>query len=995
MHWFTRVALKKTWITYLLTAILAGGCLWSTLTLKQELFPDIELPMTTIVTIYPQAQPETVMNEVTIPIEKAIGDIPHLKHITSTSKMNTSIILAEFEYGTNMADVNASIKNNISKISLPVSVLNLPATMPDISANPMIIPINMNSQAIVTLSVTGDVSVEQLNQVAGKVAPELKTVNGVFDVGISGGNVDKIIVNPSVEKLGNIGMSVSQLAGVLAMHQYGSLDEIQNTKLSPVGPAIKDIADVTIGPEPTASINRTNGKPSVSLAITKTQEANTVKTADGIVKKVQELQKDMPSGVSLLVVTNQATYIENSINSLSMDAIIGGLLAILVVFIFLMAIKASLVTGISIPMSVLIGFLIMRFTNLTVNILTLSAMTMAIGRVIDDSIVMVEVTYRRMQAGEKFPQATLNGSKEIVNAITSATITTVVIFVPLALVGGIIGEMFIPFALTITFTMIGSLLTALTIVPALTKILDKGKKTVVIQVSWYQRTYSRMLKWCLANRRVSLIVAIVLFLVSVGLLPVIGTNFLPEMNTGIINVKITMPEGTPTSALLNAVTDIEAVLAESEEVNTYSSTIGNSVASSFSSLFSGSGGASSASITITTPKGVKTTLALQHLTEAIAKVPTIAEVTVNSVSAMSAGSSSIDLAVRGNTLEDITTAANKLAIDISQIDGVGKVVVSVGKEELQVVITPDMQKLAAAGLLAQASELQGEFMLLENGGTVASTTVGGKTYDIYIQSVSPQLDSAAAVENIRIGISNPVKLTDIATIATLSLPTELSRTDQKLAATVSATITTKNVGAVNSDVAKIVKSVSLPPGVVISSGGIFEDMKESFSKMYISILVAIVLSYIVLVFTFRSFKKSFILMASLPLAAVGAFAALLITGHSLGVIGLMGILMLVGIVLTNAVVLLAYIEQLEKQGLTVTEAIIKSGETRLRPILMTALTTLIAMLPMALGFGEGLIVASELAIVVIGGLFTSTMLTLLVVPVIYAIVYDKPPKKVE
>lgn len=995
MYWLTKIALKKPWVTYLLTSILAGTCLWGTLTLKQELFPDVELPMTTVVTIYPQAQPETVMNEVTIPIEETIGNIKGLKHLTSTSKFNSSVVLVEFAYGTNMDKVNATIKENLSKVTLPDAVRNLPSSMPAVSENPRVIPINMNSVAVVIFSVAGDVPVDQLNQIANQIAPQFETVDGIVDVSITGGSVDKIIVNPSVEKLGNVGMSVSQLAGVLATKQYASLEEIQNTMLSPVGPRIKDIADVSIGPEPTASINRTNGKPSISIYVTKTAAANTVKTANALIVKAAELQKTLPSGVELIVVTDQSSYIENSVSSLSRDAFLGGGLAVLVVFVFLMAVRASLVTALSIPMSVLIGFLLMRFTNITVNILTLSAMTLAIGRVIDDSIVMVEVTYRRMQAGERFPQATLNGAREIVNAITSATITTVVIFVPLILVGGIIGEMFVPFALTITFTMLGSLFTALTIVPSLTKILDTNKKPARLPgIPWYQKIYTITLKWCLAHRRITLIIAIALFLASFGLIPVIGTSFLPEMNTNVVHVQIETPEGTPAATLLQTVEDIEAVLAKSNDVEVYNSDIGSSQGLRMSSIFAGSRGAA-AEITVKISKGVKTQAALANLQESIAKVPTIAEVTVSSVSALSAGSSSIDLAVRGNTLEDITNAANELAARITGISGIEKCEVTVGKAQLQVVITPDLTKLAAAGLLPQATQLQNEFLLLENGGTVATTSVGGNSYAIYLQSIANQSTDVTVLQKLRIGMINPIKLTDIATVQMISLPTQLSRTDQKLAATVTASITIKDVGLVNRAVQQEIDAMTLPDGVEISSGGVFEDMKESFSKMYLSILVAIVLSFIVLVFTFRSFKKSLIIMASLPLATVGALVGLFITGHSLGMIGLMGILMLVGIVLTNAVVLLAYIEQLEKEGMTLKEALMKGGETRLRPILMTALTTLIAMVPMALGLGEGLIVASELAIVVIGGLFSSTMLTLIVVPVIYYLVYDRPQKKVK
>jgi HAE1 family hydrophobic/amphiphilic exporter-1 len=998
MYWITKLALKKPWVTYILTAILVGVCLWGTITLKQELFPDIELPMTTVVTVYPQAQPQDVMDKVTIPVESAISSIKGLKHLTSTSSMNTSVVFAEFEYGTKMDRVNAIIAENLVKITLPQEVRNLPNVMPQVKQNPRVIPLNINSLPVVTFSVYGDVPLEQLSNIASdQIVPELKKVAGAFDATVSGGSTDEIIVNPSVEKMEGAGLSESQLAGILVTRKYNSLSDMQNALLSPAGPAMKDVADISIGLEPGATINRTNGKPSVSITVTKTADANTVRTANALTTKAAELQQSLPAGVELVTVSDQSTYVENSISNLTNDALIGGLLAVAVVFVFLMAVRASLVTAMSIPMSVLIGFLIMHFTNITVNILTLSAMTLAIGRVIDDSIVMVEVTYRRMQAGEKFPQATINGAREIVNAITSATITTVVIFVPLALVGGIVGEMFVPFALTITFTMLGSLLTALTIVPSLTKILDTGKRSVrAAGIPWYQKIYTPILKWCLARRGATIGIAVVVFMGSLGLLPVIGTSFMPELNTSVVQVQIEMPEGTSPAAVLKTVEDIEAVLVNNSDVRTYSSTIGSSQGSGMSAAFGGGGGGgASASITVGANPKVRTKDALARLRDEIGGISTPGTVTVDTVTAMSAGSSSIELAVRGNTLEDITSGANDLAVRMGQISGVGERDVVVGKAQSQVIITPDPAKMAAAGLTAQASQLQGEFLLLKSGGTVGSTSVGGTSYGIYIQSVAQQISSPTALNDMRIGAVKPVKLADIATVQVLMLPTELRRTDQKLAASVTATVTTKNVGAVNQAIQQEIKKMTLPPGVEIGSGGVFEDMKDSFSRMYISILVAIALSYIVLVITFRSFLKSLIIMVSLPLASVGALLGLLITGHTLGVIGLMGILMLVGIVLTNAIVLLAYVEQLEKGGLSLADALVKGGETRLRPILMTALVTLFAMLPMALGLGEGVIVAAELAVVVIGGLFSSTMLTLLVVPVIYSLIYGNRQKAVK
>ncbi len=995
MYLLTRFALMKTWITYLLTAILAGVCLWGTLTLKQELLPDIELPMMTIVTVYPQAQPEDVMNEVTIPIESTVSDISGLKHITSTSIENTSVVFVEFEYGTKMEKVINTVNENISKLDLPQEVLDVPSLIPQITENPRIVPVNLNSMPVIVFSLNGDLPLSELANIAeAQVVPALNKVAGVFEVSLDGVKGEEIIVTPSVDKMNQFGLSITQLAGIVISGKYNSVESIQNTPLGTSGLTLKQVADISLGPEPTSSIVRANGKPSITVSITKTAEANTVITANAIIAESEKIRGALPAGVQLVTILDQSTYIENSVQNLTNDALIGGGLAVLVVFLFLLAIRASLVTAISIPMSVLIGFLIMHLAGITVNILTLSAMTLAIGRVIDDSIVMVEVTYRRMQAGERFPQATLNGAREIVNAITSATITTVVIFVPLALVGGIVGEMFVPFALTVTFTMFGSLISALTIVPALTRILDAGKEKVRMGGGnpWYQRIYARTLRWCLGHRAGTLAIAIMLFVGSLGLLPIIGTSFMPEINTSVVSVNIEMPKDATAEELMDTVADVETVLASDPNVLTYTTTVGISQ-SGVAYVMLGGGSAAGADITVTIAKGISTREATETIENELNSVHTTGTISVGSVQAMSTGSESlVDLSVRGNNIEDITKVANDLAAELGRIEGIGDREVIIGKVVPKVVITPDPSKLAATGMVDQAAGIQSEIMLILRGGTVGNTTIDSREYPVYV-TAAVQTATVDSLKQLNVGRGKTVPLGSISSIDVIDVPTELKRIDQKLAASVTAPITVKNVGAVNRSVQQIIDDMDLPEGVEIGSGGIFEDMKESFSQMYISILIAMVLSYVVLVVTFHSFVKSLIIMVSLPLASVGAFLGLLLTGHTLGVIGLMGILMLVGIVLTNAVVLLAYVEQLRTKGQLLRDALMAAGETRLRPILMTALTTLIAMIPMALGLGEGVIVASELAIVVIGGLFSSTLLTLLVVPVIYSLVYGRQQKK--
>lgn len=996
MNFLTRLALKKTWVTYLLTAILAGACIWATLSLKMELIPDIELPMTTIVTIYPQAQPEDVMNDVTIPIESAIAGMKGLRHIESTSRESVSYVFAEFDYGVGMARVNATITDLLAEMELPAEVRDLPSVSPQMGPNPRVVPIDINMMPVITLSLLGDLPAGELAQIAQtQIVPEMEKLGGVFSVSVQGSG-DKVLVSPSLDKLEQYGVSVGQLAGALAAQQYTSVADVENASLSPAGPALKQVADVRLGPAPGSTIHRTNGLPSVTISVTKTAEANTVITANNVTDKVAELREILPAGVDLVTVTDQSEYIEQSVADLRDNALIGGGLAIIVVFLFLMAFRASIITSISIPMSVLIGFLLMNFAGITSNILTLSAMVLAIGRVIDDSIVITEVTYRRMQAGEKFPQAALNGTREVSTAVIASSISTVVIFLPLAFVGGIVGEMFVPFALTITFAMVGSLVSALTIVPALSRFLTVKKlDDEVTSNRWYQRVYTPTLKWCLAHRGATLAVAILLFIGSLGLMPVIGTSFMPELNSNVVTAVITLPKDSPASAMDTAARKAEAIIAADDRVLVYTTSLGSSAfgGSVMEAMAGGGGGGvgSSAEIVILVDSSIKSQAFADILQGKLDGVTAAGAVDVSPMQAMTSGSGSrLEISVRGDTLQDINDAAAQLQNHMSGMDGIGDQELVFGKTQPRLIIAPDPVKMAAAGLTPDAlQQMQPELLLLRQGGTVAQAAINGDTYDVYLLGVAQQATTLEAVQDLKVGFTRTVTLGDIANIQLAMQTTEVRRIDRKLAASLIAEITATDVGAVTAAVQREIRQVQLPAGVEISTGGIAEDMQESFQRMYYAILVAIVLAYFVLVVTFRGFRKPLIIMVSLPLASVGAMIGLLVTGHTLGVTGLMGVLMLVGIVLTNAVVLLAFVGQLQKGGLSVNDALIRGGQTRLRPILMTALTTLIAMLPLAFGIGEGVLMAAELAVVVVGGLFSSTLLTLLVVPVIYSMAYRK------
>ena len=965
--------------------------IWATLTLKMEMIPDIELPMTSVITLYPRATPEEIMNEVTVPIEGAISDIGGLRHTISTSAEGKSFVFAEFEYGTDMDKVNETIAENLSELDLPSEVRDLDPDvleMAGLEENPELFAIDISMMPVVFFSLSGDLPPHELQEMAiTEVIPRLENIDGVNHVGIEGGSKDEVLVSLDPAKMNESGISMSQVAAILAAGEYGSLSEIENADMGTDALVLSDVAEVNLGPPPETALTRTNGKPSVGIMVQKDKEANTVSVANAVVDEFEKTGEELGNDVELITVFDQSELIERSISDLTRNAIIGGILAIIVVFLFLMAFRASLVTAISIPLSLLIGFLLMGAFGITINILTLSAMVIAVGRVIDNSIVLLEVIFRRMQQGEGFREAGIGGAKEVAAPITSATLATVAIFIPLAFVGGIVGELFIPFALTITFALVASLLVALTIVPALSNFTVSRKAKARKGEPWYRRGYTPMLKWALGHRALTLVIAAALFFGSLGLFPIIGTSFLPNMSEKMLSVDIAMPQGTDLITTQEVAMQVEEILGQKPEVFvTYDTMVGTSASAfgGFSALTGG--GTNTASMFVLLDRDADLEGEADELRRALEGIAEEATFTVDTgppwVSEMMGGSR-LDLSIRGQNYEDIASAANQLFAELETMDGLADLEVDFASVEPKLEIEPDPAKIIASGLPPE--QLEEEFYLMTRGETVAEASLDGETYDVFLEGIAQNLDSVEMARELRVGWPVSVALGDIATVELGQQPTNIRRVDQMLAASIEADITKKNVGAVDREVQDKIDDLSLAPGVEITTGGVIEMMEESFSSMYIAIIVAIALALAVLVISFRSLLNSLIIMMSLPLASIGAFLGLLIAGRPLGISALMGILMLVGIVLTNAIVLVTLVEQLRKRGLSAYDALIEGGRTRLRPILMTALTTMVAMFPLALGLGEGTLVAAELAIVVIGGLFSSTLLTLLVIPVLYSL----------
>ncbi|NOQ43513.1 MAG: MMPL family transporter, partial [Dehalococcoidia bacterium] len=1003
MWHLTKLGIRFRWLTILLAIVLTGAALWGTFQLKTEMIPNIEFPFTSVIVVYPGALPEEVVSEVTVPVEDVIWERfkgQGLKHISSTSASGVSVIFNTFDYGTNMGDTNRVIEEAIDGISLPDEVRQL-------ESNPQIIPIDPNQMPVVILSLSGDYSPYQLKTIAeDKFIPVITQIEGVYTAEVEGGDKERIIISPDPQHLVTSDISVYQITSLLD-DQYDSLEAIRNAPMGVDSIVLGNIASVGPGPAPNTVITRTNGEASVTINVMKYTDANTVNTANAVMESAREIEADLNGDITVVPLLDQSEFIEDSVNQLLQMAIIGFILAIFVVFFFLRAFRASLVTSMSIPVSVLIGFLIMYFSNLTINLLTLSAMAIAVGRLIDNSIVVTEVIYRRIKAGEDWQEAAIGGAKEVAAPLTSATLATVAIFLPLVFVGGIIGELFVPFALTITFALIASLLVALIVVPAFSKWFvgkksnGKQEKKAQSGQTWYQRRYVSVLKWALGHRAIVMVITFILFFGSIMLIPLIGTSFLGHMSEPMLVIQIGLPPGTELQETSDVVAQVESVIENDvQDMQYYWSTIGTS-ASLFGVISTiAGGGDNTAEINImleddTDMKKERDALdkSLDDLRDSIGfdfvKVLTSEEADAGF---MGGG---VNLQVVGESRDEVNHAAELLYERLLEVEGISNLETQLTLVVPILDIELDPDKMSAMGLSDAQKEAAHQETYLLKAGTSSDdvlVSIDGESYGITLKGISQDLyiadDPEGLTEALPMGYPVFGNLGSIADVDLPLSPTHISHYDLQLSASITGTVAEKDAGAVNREVNDIVDDVLATPGlegVDVKMGGMFEEMAEGFSSMGIAIIAASFIAFLILVISMRSVFNPLIIMVSLPLASIGAILALLISGHTLGMSGMMGILMLIGIVLTNAIVLIALVVQLRKSGMSTYDALIEGGQTRLRPILMTAITTMIAMIPLAVGVGAGTFIAAELAIVVIGGLFTSTLLTLIVIPVIYSL----------
>ncbi len=1008
MRFITAAAISRRTVTLLAVIILLAGGVIAYNSLQVELFPDIEFPLVVVSTSYPSADPEGVVKDVTAPIERVIEGTEGLEIIQSNSFEGNSIVLATFEFGTDMVNAQNVIETAVGALTFPSGV-----------DDPEVGRFDPDQFPVLQFSVVSEEGTESLTPlVQSLILPEISTVDGIQQVIISGEVERQVRVAVDPDRMQENGVALPQIAAALSennvtlpsgllvgaggsmpvktTHTLNSVAEIQGLVVgsSPSGPVLLgDVASVVLTDGAPSSISRTNGKPGINVSVVKEAEANTIEVTEDVQAALDGLT-GLPPGVEIVIVSDQGPEIQEQIDTLLQEALYGFLFAVCVVFIFMLSIRPTVIRGLlstlrptlvialSIPLSVLSGVLLMTWQDMTLNFMTLGGLAISVGRVVDDAIVVLENVYRHIQAGRERWRAALDATTEVGPAIFASTLTTIVVFAPLAFIEGLVGAFFLPFALTVVFALAASLAVALTAVPVLGAYLLRpgdlpegaGEDDIAfIQETWMQRLYSPVIRWSLGHKLMTILGAVALTIASLALLAIIPVTLFPSGGQRIIEIDLTMPPGTPAERTLTEVVQIEESVRDVADI--YTVTIGTT------DLGSGGvpGSFSQASMLVVLAEDAPEDIAAS-LRETLDTPGRQIRVTEISEGPPAGG---VEISVAGPNYDDISRVSEELVSSMESLEGVVNLESNVAQARDEIAIEVDPDRAAAIGLTTRQVGFQLSQFLV--GSTVTTINVEDRATDVVLSGGQEGINSPEKVGTLVIaGPLGSAPLNQLAELTTREGPVAISRTDGERSASITGEIISENTQEIGVEIDRIISEQDLPPGMTVVSGGIFADIAEGFQAIFLSMAVGIILMYLVMVGSLGSLRNPIVIVTSLPLALIGVLVALAITGRTLGLPAMMGLLLLIGIVVTNAIVLIAFVEQLRERGMSVTDALITGGQVRLRPILMTALTTSFALLPLAaFSGGAGGIISSELATVVIGGLISSTALTLIVVPVVY------------
>lgn len=1002
----------------------------SIVNLKTDLYPNMNIPVAIVMTTYNGAGSQEMENLITKPIEAVMGRVSGIKEISSMSSNGSSTVILEFESSVNIDLAAVDIREKIDLIK---------RSLPDAADDPMIMKVDVNSFSALQISATSkNMDIIELNNLINDhIADRIERLDGVASVNVSGGREKEIQVVIKEDKLRGYGISEATVTGLLAAEnnnspmgsvkmgdknlavrvkgEFQNITDVANIPITtPTGSTIyvRDIADIKEIYKDAASLAYTNGTPSINLSIQKQSTANTVNVSAGVLKELDKIKLEYPD-ISFLIVTDPADYINNALDNVSSSLVEGALLATVILYIFLRNFRSTLVVGLSMPLSVITTFAFMYFSGINLNIMSLGGLTLGIGMLVDNSIVVLESIYKKLELGEDKVHAAIEGSREVGLSITASTLTTAAVFLPMVFVQGTIGQMFKDLALTIIYSVSASLLVALTFVPMassvflsndttgethkynniFTKMLDAMGNTI----KFIQAKYKALLDKALYHKKITLTIMFIVIVLSGSTLPMMGFDFMPPSDEGAVQIKISLPKG---SQLAETEKITWQVLDAVKDVNYIKDTSFSIGGGGLASLMGASEDSSTITLNLVDRKERENITASELAVEMRKLVKNVAgaeiEISAASNSMGSYSSGGVEVLIKGDDLETLAAIANDVAVLVEEVPNTSEVKTSIEEASPQTTIKINRDKASTYGI---SSSSVANIVRTAISGSVATTyKIDGDEYDIRIIQDTDKINFISDVESILIPTpyGSSIPLYEIAEIVSEDVPVTINRINQQKYVSVTANITNVELSVVNDLVSQKMQSYIMPANYTWEFGGTTRDMSSSFASLGLALVVAIALVYMVMAAEFEALIYPFIVMFSIPIAMTGGLLGLFLTGQSVSVTAFLGLIMLAGVVINNAIVLIDYANLLRRErGFTILEAMRTAGPARFRPIVMTTLTTTLGLVPMMISKSEGSEMMTGLATVVIFGLVLSTLVTLILIPVIYVAFTTKQEKNRE
>ena len=1025
-------AIEKPVTTALLfIAVIIIG-VYSFLKLPIDQFPEMDPPYITVMTTYPGASASEMETNVTKIMENALTSVDHLKHITSQSKDNLSMVTLQLEWGSNMDEAVNDVRSFVDMTK---------NNLPDNCGTPMIFKLSTSSMPVCAYSFTADETYPGLDKILNdEVIPQLNQVDGIGNISLSGSPDRYIYVDIDQQKLDAYGLTLEQVGQVVQANnlnlssgtikmpeeqyqmqvrsEYIESSEIENlmVTMTPQGQQvfIRDIATVKDTIKDLTLDEKTDGRESVRLVVAKQTGANTVKVCREIYKELQKIQKQLPADVKIEQIYDSSENIQNSINSLEESIGYALLFVVLVVLFFLGKWRATIIIGITIPIALIVAFIYLGIADSSLNIISLCSLTIAIGMVVDDAIVVLENITRHVERGEDPHEAAIYATNEVWVSVIATTLVLVAVFVPMTMLSGMAGIMFHELGWIVTIVCCTSTVVAITLTPMLCSKLLKAKKVHVNEAgelvedeaekkTWYDRTvvraldkvddfYAKTLGWCLNHKFVTLLILLAFFVAS--LLPVfagkIGTDFMQEQDNARLTVKVKLQRGTRIEETLKTARKLEARFVELvpyiELINT---SAGSNDEATISAMFSSTMN-NTIQMTVRLPRKWNREETIWEVAETLrkemARYPEIIEYQCSTAGFGGMGSNSVDIEIYGYDFDITSQLADKCRVLSAALPGARDVKISRDDDRPDIKITIDKEKASRLGL---SSATVSTYLRNRVSGMASGYLKDdGSEYDIVVRLQEKDRNSISDVLDLTIptATGKRVKLSEVASVGEYWAPPTIERKARQRIVTVSVTPYNTSLGELAKQVQEnVLPKLDMPTGYSVHLGGSYEDQQDTFNDLVLLGVLIILLVYIVMASQFESLRMPAIIMFSVPFAISGVIFALWIAGRSLDMVGALGVVLLIGIVVKNGIVLVDYINLMRERGHEVNTAIQMSGRSRLRPVLMTAFTTILGMIPMAVSAGEGAEMWQPLGIVVIGGLTVSTFLTLFIVPVLYGL----------